>query len=433
MPSQPLEHADDGELAVLVTELARARRRTDELFTLVPEALLFERPIAERHRIAFYLGHLEAFDVNLLLRQNGRPQLVDPLDRLFAFGIDPADGDLPHDRPEDWPLLDEIRAYTRRTRARVDAWLAETPRRRHDSQMHMRLHAAVEHRWMHAETLAYLLNRLPLTRRVRAGWARHREPDYDTVAVGAGEVLLGTRDRFGWDNEFDAHRVAVPAFRIDRHMVTNAQFLRFVEAGGYTERRYWSTDDWQWRTTHAVEHPAAWRHGEDGWLLNSRADLIPFQADWPVYVSHAEAMAYARWSGQQLPTEAQWQRAAYGNGDAPYPWGDALPDAERGNFDFARWDPMPVDAHPRGASASGALGMLGNGWEWTRSVFAPFAGFRAAEFYPGYSADFFDGRHFILKGGSGHTARGLLRPSFRNWFQPHYPYVFAGFRCVEES
>lgn len=430
-------HACEPAFAALARELARARQRTDELFRLVPDELLFERPIAERHRLAFYLGHLEAFDVNLLLRRHERPRLGDSLDRLFAFGIDPTDGELPRDRPEDWPPVDAIRSYARRSRARVDAWLAERHLEPYDAQMLERLHAAVEHRWMHAETLAYLLNRLPLTRPVRKIPARWREPGCDTVAVQAGEVLLGSSDGFGWDSEFDPQRVAVPAFRIDRHMVTNAQFLRFVEAGAYAESRYWRTEDWLWRTTHGVEHPAAWQRGENDWLLYSRVDLVPFQPDWPVYVSHAEASAYARWAGRQLPTEAQWQLAAYGDGDGdgdgPYPWGEAAADAERGNFDFARWDPTPVDAHPRGASACGVLGMLGNGWEWTRTVFAPFTGFRAAEFYPGYSADFFDGRHFVLKGGSAHTARGLLRRSFRNWFQPHYPYIFAGFRCVEES
>lgn len=418
--------------AGLGPELADARQRTDEIFTLVPDGSLFERPIAERHRVAFYLGHLEAFDANLLLRRHERPQRVDPLDRLFAFGIDPTDGKLPQDRPEDWPPLDEIRAYAHRARARVDTWLAETASEPHQEEIGKRLRTAIEHRWMHAETLAYLLNRLPLTLGVRAKSARRSRPDVDTVTIEAGDVLLGCRNGFGWDNEFDAHRVAAPAFRIDRHMVTNGQFLRFVEAGGYTEPRYWHTEDWRWRAAQGVEHPASWERAEDGWLLYSRADLIPFQADWPVYVSHAEASAYARWTGRQLPTEAQWQRAAYGSGDQPYPWGDAPPDAGRGNFHFACWDPMPVDAHPQGASASGVLGLVGNGWEWTRSTFAPFTGFRAEEFYPGYSADFFDGRHFVLKGGSAHTARGLLRRSFRNWFQPHYPYAFAGFRCVDE-
>jgi gamma-glutamyl hercynylcysteine S-oxide synthase len=433
MQSQSLEHVADPGIAALAAQLVAARQRTDALFALVPDTLMFERPVAERHRLAFYLGHLEAFDVNLLLRANGRPQLVDPLDRQFAFGIDPVDGNLPNDRPADWPPLDDIRDYAARARNRVDAWLSAATRRPCDAPAHARVHSAVEHRWMHAETLAYLFNRLPLARHVRAMPERGREPVYDMATVDAGEALMGNPHGFGWDNEFASHRVAVPAFRIDRHMVTNAQFLRFVEAGGYAEPRHWSADDWRWRATHAILHPAAWQRRDGDWLLWSRADFVPFQADWPVYVSHAEASAYAHWAGRRLPTEAQWQRAAYGDGEAPYPWGDAPADAERGHFDFACWDPVAVDAHPRGASACGALGLLGNGWEWTRSVFAPFAGFRAADYYPGYSADFFDGRHFVLKGGSPHTARALLRRSFRNWFQPHYPYAFAGFRCVDAS
>ncbi len=121
--------------------------------------------------------------------------------------------------------------------------------------------------------------------------------------------------------------------------------------------------------------------------------------------------------GKKLPTEPQWQRAAL----------DAQP---RGNADFRYWDPTPVNAFPETRSAFGAVEMIGNGWEWTSSVFAPFAGFEPFPFYPGYSANFFDGQHFVMKGGSPRTAACMLRPSFRNWFQPHYPYVYAGFRCV---
>jgi len=91
-----------------------------------------------------------------------------------------------------------------------------------------------------------------------------------------------------------------------------------------------------------------------------------------------------------------------------------------------------VDAHPGGQSAFGALGMLGNGWEWTRTPFEPFPGFTPFPFYPGYSADFFDGRHFVMKGASPRTAACMLRRSFRNWYQGHYGYIYAGFRCVQD-
>ena len=156
--------------------------------------------------------------------------------------------------------------------------------------------------------------------------------------------------------------------------------------------------------------------------------------DCPVYVSHAEASAYARWAGKSLPTEAQWHRAAYGTpegNERPYPWGTEAPSQTRGNFDFQRWDPTPVGAFPEGQSAFGVMDLLGNGWEWTSTLFSPFPGFEPFPFYRGYSADFFDNKHFVVKGASPSTPFRLTRPSFRNWYQPHYPYIYAGFRCVE--
>jgi formylglycine-generating enzyme required for sulfatase activity len=160
--------------------------------------------------------------------------------------------------------------------------------------------------------------------------------------------------------------------------------------------------------------------------------LLPLA--WPVYVSHAEASAYARWTRRSLPTEAQFHRAAYGTPDGRhnlYPWGPQAPDSRRGNFAFDSWDPTPVDAHPSGTSAFGIWDLVGNGYEWTSTAFAPFPGFKPFPFYPGYSADFFDGKHYVMKGASPRTAGILLRPSFRNWFQTLYPYIYAKFRCVD--
>jgi formylglycine-generating enzyme required for sulfatase activity len=152
-----------------------------------------------------------------------------------------------------------------------------------------------------------------------------------------------------------------------------------------------------------------------------------------VYVSHAEASAYARYVGKSLPTEAQFHRAAYGTpegSERAYPWGSSPPDPERGNFDFQYWDPVAVASYPGGRSALGVDDLIGNGWEWTSSLFAPLTGFEPFPFYPGYSANFFDGQHYVMKGGSPRTAACMLRRSFRNWFQAHYPFVYASFRCV---
>jgi formylglycine-generating enzyme required for sulfatase activity len=163
-------------------------------------------------------------------------------------------------------------------------------------------------------------------------------------------------------------------------------------------------------------------------------ESIPLPLDWPVFVTHREATEYARWKGKQLPTEAQFHRAAYGtrSGVEPaFPWGDEQPDARHGNFDFHRWDPCSVSATPAGDSYHGVAQLVGNGWEWTSTLFEPFHGFEPMPGYPGYSANFFDGQHYVLKGASPRTASCFLRRSFRNWFRSDYPYVYASFRCVE--
>jgi formylglycine-generating enzyme required for sulfatase activity len=160
----------------------------------------------------------------------------------------------------------------------------------------------------------------------------------------------------------------------------------------------------------------------------------PLPLNAPVWVTQRQASAYAAWVGKRLPTEAEFHRAAFGtaNGEErQYPWGSDPPALGLGHFDFNGWDPVRVDGTPAGRSAFGAEQMLGNGWEWTSTVFGPLPGFEPSPFYPGYSADFFDGQHYVLKGGSPRTAARLLRRSFRNWFRPEYPYVYAGFRVVD--
>ena len=294
---------------------------------------------------------------------------------------------------------------------------------------------------MHAETLAYLLHQLPLDRKVPARLAKAITAPMQpprVVAIPAGTATLGQPRResaVGWDNEFEELRVSVPAFRADVFPVTNAQFLEFLREGGYDHQTFWSAEDWAWKRESGRAHPCFWQWHGGEWLLRTMFAEISLPPDWPVFVSHAEASAYARWADKRLPTEAQWHRMAYGTpegAERAYPWGDAAPEREQGNFDFAHWDPTPVQAHPGGNSAFGVADLLGNGWEWTSTPFQPLPGFQAFPFYPGYSANFFDGKHYVLKGGSPRTAACMLRRSFRNWFQPHYPYMYAKFRCVEE-
>ncbi len=429
----------------LLERLSDARRRSDALFNIVRSHFIYERPIPERHRIIFYVGHLEAFDWNLLHKNVfGLKSFHPEFDQLFAFGIDPVGGGLPSDQSSDWPSREAVRDYVTRIRSALDEKLVNGSlesygQSRDGLSLDTLLNVAIEHRLMHVETLAYMLHQLPLDQKIpqenpsRLATAplKHR-----TIQIPAGAATQGLprgSDAFGWDNEYEAHTVQVPTFEIDQYEVTNRQYLDFINAGGYDTRGFWSDDDWNWKTVQAVSHPVFLTKGRDGWLYRGMFERIALPLDWPVYVSHAEAAAYARWAGKSLPTEEQWHRAAYGTTDGSernYPWGNEAPDSSFGNFDFSHWDPTPVNAFPAGRSAFGVHDMLGNGWEWTSTVLAPFPGFEPFPFYPGYSANFFDGKHFVMKGGSPRTAASMLRPTFRNWFQAHYQYVYAGFRCV---
>jgi ergothioneine biosynthesis protein EgtB len=444
----------------LLEQLSQARRETDALFSIVKPDSIYERPIAERHRIIFYIGHLEAFDWNLfhdrvLAMKSFHPEF----DQLFAFGIDPVGGGLPNDQPSQWPSVAEVKDYVRNSRALLDDKLPEAL----DSNSFGRdgfdltalLNVAIEHRLMHAETLAYMLHQLPLDHKIRFSERSDLRtpteslstdsPDNQSsmVEIPAGSVTMGLNrhtGKFGWDNEFEAHSVNVPAFSIDRYKVTNRQYLEFITAGGYETPEFWSADDWAWISERLISHPAFWKRNESSdhdksnpWLYRTMFNDVQLPPHWPVYVSQAEARAYANWAGKSLPTEAEWHRAAHSTPEGQqrlYPWGSETPSSKFGNFDFDGWNPVPVNACPAGASAFGAQGMLGNGWEWTSTEFAPYPGFEPFPFYPGYSANFFDGKHFVMKGGSARTAACMLRSSFRNWFQAHYQFIYTGFRCV---
>ncbi len=169
--------------------------RTDSLFNILKPEALYDRPVAERHRVVFYLGHLEAFDWNLL----GGKTLHPEFDKLFAFGIDPVGTGLPADQPKDWPSIAEIRSYNAQVRSAIDAMPASD----------LMLNVAIEHRLMHAETLAYMFHQMPLDTKLPQVTSRlTAEPvKSETIFVPAGSVVLGRSEGFGWDNEFDApHR-----------------------------------------------------------------------------------------------------------------------------------------------------------------------------------------------------------------------------------
>ncbi|MDQ2681679.1 MAG: SUMF1/EgtB/PvdO family nonheme iron enzyme [Candidatus Eremiobacteraeota bacterium] len=402
------------------------RARSAQVFGLVDPRVYYARPIPLRHPFAFYEGHLPAFS---FLTLNERALAEKPIDarleKLFERGIDPSDAAAAAKAARvDWPTAEQVAAFSNACDARVLDAIAHATL---DDPSNARLeraqsaHTIIEHEQMHHETLLYIINQLEYADKGRIAQSHHDAPRVrnPALAIPAGVATLGVdpdRIVFGWDNEFDESSVDVPAFSIDTFPVTNGDYLDFVAAG--------------------ADAPPFWIRRDDQWYLRGIFEELPLPKSWPVYAGHDQAQAYANWKDARLPTEAQYQRAAYGSPtgeERKFPWGEQPPGAVHGNFDFHRFDPEPVDAHPAGASAWGVYDLIGNGWEWTSTPFGPLPGFEPMASYPQYSADFFDGKHYVMKGASPVTNRQMIRRSFRNWFYADYLYMYAKFRCVYEN
>jgi formylglycine-generating enzyme required for sulfatase activity len=396
------------------------RERSKELFALIKDEAYYERPIALRNPIVFYEGHFPDFSLNTLVKLALKRDGIDArLEDLFARGIDPADEAAVRNPTDLWPSREKVQQFAAECDARVEDAIANAPLV-DDNVAELRGGEAVftilEHEQMHHETLLYMLHNLPYELKV-AGEAEVvvRAPvEKRMVEIPRGRATLGqTRgSAFGWDNEFPEHVVDVGAFTIDAHNVTNGDYLEYVDATGAHAPHFWMRDD-------------------RGWLRRGLLEATPLPLDAPVYVTHDEASAYARWKNKRLPAEAEFHRAAYASpdGEHDHPWGDDPADASRGNFDFAHYDPVAIGSYA--PNAWGVYDLVGNGWEWTSTVFDGFAGFTPMPSYLVYSAEFFDGAHYVMKGASPVTARELVRRSFRNWFRPNYPFMYATFRCVK--
>lgn len=409
----------DGVTRETLVDCYRAfRARTRAIFDMVAPEAYYDRPIALRNPIVFYEGHLPGFSVNTLIKlAHGRSGVDAQLETLFARGIDPEDETAVRSPTALWPSRETVQQFAAACDELVIDALQNLPLEDDDVPQLRNgesVFAVLEHELMHQETLLYMLHELEQRKKSYGLWVagsggsvpKPQQPPVprthnpQPIAIPAGIATLGNaRDLFGWDNEFPSHTVDVPAFIIDSHNVTNRDYLAFIEATHAQAPHFWARRDgeWQWRGMFAFE---------------------PMNWDAPVYVTHAEAEAYARWKGNRLPTEAEWHRAAEGASD-------------EGDFDFATLDPIAVGQFA--PSAHGVYDLTGNGWEWTSTVFDGFPGFTSMPSYPVYSSDFFDGAHYVMKGASPVTGRMLVRPSFRNWFRPNYPYVYAAFRLAKNG
>ncbi|MDE0298854.1 MAG: selenoneine synthase SenA [Candidatus Poribacteria bacterium] len=262
----------------------------------------------------------------------------------------------------------------------------------------------------------------------------------DDAEVPGGVFFLGAsqNEPFVFDNEKWAHSVEIEPFAIGRTPVTQAEFLGFVEEGGYRRSEFWTREGWKWRESVNAEHPVYWKKsGDKGWIRRHFDRWCALESNLPViHVNWHEAMAYCRWAGRRLPTEAEWEFAAAMGPESSenmmpsekrrFPWGDADPSLERVNMDWQNLGCIDVGALPDSDSAVGCRQMIGNVWEWTISAFQPYPGFER-DAYEEYSEPWF-GTRKVLRGGCWSTRSRMLRNTWRNFYTPDRRDVLAGLR-----
>ncbi|HEX2762225.1 MAG TPA: ergothioneine biosynthesis protein EgtB [Allosphingosinicella sp.] len=223
---------------------------------------------------------------------------------------------------------------------------------------------------------------------------------------------------FAFDCEGPRHAVTLHPHAIADRLVTNGEWLGFIEEGGYRKPELWMADGWAWVTQHSIEAPLYWRRDGGGWAGFGLDGESPVRAAEPVrHVSWYEADAFARWAGARLPREEEWEAAAAG-----------LDPASGNQLD------APGPAAPRAASPGpGLRQMFGDLWEWTMSAYAPYPGYRPEPGAVGeYNGKFMVGQ-FVLRGGSCATPRGHMRASYRNFFYPHQRWMFSGLRLARDA
>jgi iron(II)-dependent oxidoreductase len=419
---EPLLDARDVELGLL-------DGLTDDQM-LGTRAHFVEPPIWE-------MGHVGWFQERWILRTlDGAPPLLPGSDAVYdAFNVS-------YTRRWDhaFPSREETLAYITEVLRRTTARLGS--RRPSGEEAYFYTLAAL-HEDMHTENLTLVRQTLgypaPTLRRAAALMAAppvdgaHRPRD---VSVPGGRFMLGAspEEPFVFDNEKWAHPVEVKPFRISSTPVTNAEFLAFVEDGGYRRRELWGRRGWDWRRRERAEHPVFWIRGDDGrWRQRRFASIAPLDPWHPVvHVNWFEAQAYCRWAGRRLPTEAEWEMAATLDPRTAdkrrFPWGDDAPSPERASLDYRAGGTIDVRSLPAGDSPVGCRQMIGNVWEWVEDTFEPYPGF-VCDPYKEYSQPYF-GQKKVLKGGGWTTRSRLIRSTWRNFYMRHRRNIFAGFRTA---
>jgi ergothioneine biosynthesis protein EgtB len=411
------------EGAGLLERYAQIRHATEHLCEPLAVEDFVVQAMPDVSPAKWHLAHVTWFFETFVLR----PRVADyrPIDHRYAVlfnsyynGVGPqferaARGTLSR------PTVAEVYAY----RAHVDKAMTALLERDHggrDAELASVIELGLHHEQQHQELLVtdlkYNLAENPLRPAYRSLHRLHRTaPVMSFVPFGGGVIEIGhAGPGFAFDNETPRHRVALAPYALGSRPVTNADYLEFIDDGGYRRPDLWLSDGWRTVRERHWEAPLYWSRLDDAWHVYTLGGMMPLEPDWPVaHVSYYEADAYARWRGARLPTEAEWEHATTG---------------------------APMDGHllddeadePQPAMRAGLTQLFGDVWEWTASAYTPYPGFRPLAGALGEYNGKFMVNQMVLRGGSCATPRSHIRASYRNFFPPDARWQFSGIRLARD-
>lgn len=320
------------------------------------------------------------------------------------------------------PSLDQVCAYRDHVDAAMERLISEGPSAEVAALVELGLNHEQQHQELLLTDILHLFAQNPLKPAYREAQPLAVSPEprpLGWVSFDGGIVEIGHKgDGFAYDCEGPRHEALIRPFRLADRLVTNREWLGFMADNGYRDPLLWLSDGWATVVTNGWGAPLYWENRDGEWWSMTLRGPQPVDPDAPVaHVSYFEADAFASWSGKRLPGEAEWERAAEGL-------------AQSGTFaggGLGRLRPKPASGEP------GLRQMFGDVWEWTRSPFTPYPGFRAAAGAVGeYNGKFMNGQ-YVLRGGSCATPDGHVRATYRNFFQPDKRWQFSGLRLAEDA
>jgi len=415
----------------------------EKVFELLKdESVFYKKSEPTRHPMIFYFGHTATFFINKLINMKIISKRVNAeFESIFAVGVDEMSWDDMNESNYKWPEVSEVREYRNQVRKlvcdlimKVDLVLPI----RDDSPMWILL-MGIEHERIHIETSLVLHRQMPIefikdvpAFNLCSHWGKSIKNEM--LEIGGDTITLGKDKKhtlYGWDNEYGIYNEEVKDFKVSKFLVSNGEFLKFVNDKGYENKEYWDEEGLKFLDESGAKFPHFWIKNEDTFEYRALSKIINLPLNWPVEVNALEAEAFCRYKTNKekleykLPSEAEYT-VLYNYSNL-----EDVPELHesRANINFYHYaSSCPVNEF----SFNGVYDVIGNVWQWSRTPMRGFKGFEVHEAYDDFSTPTFDDKHALILGSSWASTGNLIMKHSRYAFRKHF-FQNAGFRYVISS